>query len=231
MVVLVLLGLVTACGGSSPASSGASFSAPSSSASVSVSSSAAAQSSSAGTPSGVVPRLLGYGALSADWDSSHTLISASPNGNKYDPDSGVFQGFRYASVAVLGGRVLRYQLNFPPNTHIRTNASHSSIKTASDLAEAELPADAKVLWKRRTVDGCTQVEYQSITLGRALAGNDDPDGLVEVSYQYFNSAGQQVASYYYSTDALFEFSVARSPDEGGVCQLIQPDPSTSSSDG
>ena len=132
-----------------------------------------ATSTSHTTPSG--PALTGFGATAADWETHHQPDSDFDPGSVYNADATLPQinghtGAKYTTVSVLGGRVLNYQLNFHQGT---------TITAALTEVAAEFPADATVLWKQQA-SGCYQVEFQSPSIGKALATTGNPLGQVSV---------------------------------------------------
>jgi hypothetical protein len=68
---------------------------------------------------------------------------------------------------VASGRVDSYTLNLAP----------TSLRAAEARARQELPRDARVLWRHKFGDTCTQEQFRSATLAAAVG-----DGRVNVEF-------------------------------------------------
>jgi len=129
-------------------------------------------STSAASPA-VSDPLTGYGATVAAWNAHHTPDPDFDPGAVYDPDPSLpkingHTGAKYVEVNAGDGRILNYVMNLPAST---------KLPQAVVIAEAELPADAKILWQAK-LDSCVQLEFVSPTLGRYV-GKDATQVLVE----------------------------------------------------
>src|SRR5689334_17058188 len=70
---------------------------------------------------GAGPHLTGFGATRHEWNNNHTEIPGSSPGSTYDRDPNIITdsgrpGIRYVTVSTEGGRVTKYQFNFPSHT-------------------------------------------------------------------------------------------------------------------
>jgi hypothetical protein len=111
------------------------------------------------------PALTGFGATLAQWRAGHRLDTADPARNAYLPHLDGEDTWQL--VTVTAGRVVSYTLNVPP----------SSLLSAEARARLELPADARVLWKRKFGGTCAQEQFESAALAAALG-----DGQVNVEF-------------------------------------------------
>ena len=120
----------------------------------------------AATTSG--PALTGFGATLAQWQAAHTLDLSVPARNAYLPRvAGSGGEDTWQVVTVVGGRVISYTLN----------VVSSSLRSAEARARRELPADARVLWRRTVAGNCAQEQFESATLAAVLG-----DGQVNVEF-------------------------------------------------
>lgn len=109
-------------------------------------------------------RITGFGATSAVWNETHEEDSRFAPGYVYDRDPALGRGngrydSRYYGVARDKGRVISYNIRFPPGT---------SIARARRLVRAEFPADATVKFAKRK--RCSLMWVSSKTLKRYKLG-------------------------------------------------------------
>ena len=140
--------------------------------------------------------LTGFGATLAQWKAAHALDLSVSARNAYLPRVAGSDGEdTWQVVTVAGGRVISYTLNVVP----------SSLRSAEARARQELPADARVLWRRTFGDTCAEEQIRSATLAAALG-----DGQVNVEFDNaVSSTVTPVTEELFSTyDAL---TVAQAP--------------------
>jgi hypothetical protein len=145
------------------------------------------------TGSGSTAVLHGYGALRADWNTSHTADNGFTANTAYDPTPGLRNGYtdKYAAVLWINGRALGYQMGFPDGTNI-ANAKASVIQ--------EFPSDITVLWQRQNnsdpVNICYQMEVRSHTLGQVLR----TDGDIFLEFQTITASDTSSSVGYYASN-------------------------------
>jgi hypothetical protein len=146
---------------------------------------AASSSPAAAAAATARPALTGFGATLAQWKTAHTLDVKVPARNAYLPRvAGDTDGTdTWQVVTVAGGRVISYTLNLAP----------SSLRAAEARARRELPADARLLWRRTFGGTCAQEQFESATLAATL-GNG------QVNIEFDNAVSSTVTPV---TEELF----------------------------
>jgi hypothetical protein len=145
------------------------------------------------TGSGDMAVLHSYGALRADWNTSHTADNGFTANTAYDPTPGLGNGYtdKYAAVLWINGRALGYQMGFSDGTNM-TSAKASVMQ--------ELPSDVTVLWQHQNnsdpVNICYQMEVHSHTLGQVLQASGD----TFVEFQTITASDTSSSVGYYASN-------------------------------
>jgi hypothetical protein len=146
----------------------------------------------------------GIGATRANWDDSHTLNAANPNGSAYGDDPSLPSylapsGAVYSDLGDLGtDRVQFYDLNM-----------HTvDVDEALRQVRRELPSDATVAWDL-PLDQCYRVAFNSATL--QAAGHY----MADVQLEYIQEDGMTATSPDRFNKASFWLNHAGSPPDPG----------------
>jgi hypothetical protein len=111
------------------------------------------------------PPLSGFGATVAAWNDRHRMDPRFALNSAYDPDPTLARGGderfddRYFGVTPIDGRMLRYEMRFPPGTSVDAAKQR--------VLRSEFPTDAKVVGFRRR-STCAVMNVRSPTLARVL---------------------------------------------------------------
>lgn len=147
-----------------------------------------------------------FGALVADWKAHHVADPHYAAGRAYNPDPqlpGYLGSDRYSGVQVSNGRVTWYRINLRDPV---------PLATAQQLALAELPDDARMLWTSRA-DGCAFTGLRSTALAATLQG----DGYVLVEARRIGEDSSPETHPTNFNQLLLTAAPAAGPTDAPVC--------------
>jgi hypothetical protein len=108
--------------------------------------------------------LTGYGATDTAWNGHHQPDTRFAPGTAYDPDPSLARGdlqhdARYYGVVHQGGRVLQYQMRFPPGTTVD--------QARQAVMASEFPAGTRTL-QFQTLGTCAILNVQTASSWASL---------------------------------------------------------------